>query len=95
MVYELNDILQSGYQNSLFGYDIVGWFMNGVIRLEKKTKFFSQNTRKETIMTVATENISKILTIVGFVKKILILIRIEIIVIRLDYVEDQQMNILT
>ena len=37
---ELEDVLQSGYQKSLLGYDNVDWFVNEVIKLENKMAFY-------------------------------------------------------
>ena len=52
---ELNDILKSGYYESSLGYDNVDWFVNEVIKLEKKMAFYSKNTKKDIIMTEEDE----------------------------------------
>ena len=52
---ELEDVLQSGYHESPLGYDNVDWFVNEVIKLENKTAFYSENTKKDIIMTYEDE----------------------------------------
>ena len=36
IVFELDDVLKSGYYESALGYDNVDWFADEVIRLENK-----------------------------------------------------------
>ena len=47
---ELNDVIQSGYYSSNLEYDIIGWFLDGVLTLENKKAFYFTSTRKDIIM---------------------------------------------
>ena len=51
----MNDILNSGYYKSPFGYDNVDWFRNEVIKLENKKAVYFKNTKKDIIMTKKDE----------------------------------------
>ena len=51
IISELNDVLESGYYESLLGYDSVDWFVKEVITLENKMVFDFKNTKKDIIMT--------------------------------------------
>ena len=51
IVSELEDVLKSEYYKSPLGYDNVDWFVNEVIKLEKKMAFYFENTKKDIIMT--------------------------------------------
>ena len=51
----MDDILQSGYYQSLLGYDNVDWFVNDVITLENKMNFYFKKTKKDIIMTEEEE----------------------------------------
>ena len=46
----MNNVLQSGY-GSCFGENIVEWFVNEVIEVETKMKFYFENTKKNIVMT--------------------------------------------
>ena len=46
MVSEMEDVLQSGYHKSPLGYDNVDWFVNEVIKLEKKWLSVLKTLRK-------------------------------------------------
>ena len=54
IVSELNDVEQSGYR-STFGEDNVEWFVNEVIKIENKMKFYFKNTKKDIVMTQEDE----------------------------------------
>ena len=78
---ESEDVLQSSYCKSPLGYDNVDWFVVEVIKLENKMTFYFKNTKKDIIMTEEDEedfrnNICRFCE-----KKILNLIKLEIIVI--------------
>ena len=47
----MEDVLKSGYHKSLLGYNDVDWFVDEVIKLEKKMAFYFKNTEKDIIMT--------------------------------------------
>ena len=55
IVSELEDVLQSGYYKSPFGYDNVDWFVEGVIYLENKMAFYFKKTKKDIILTEKDE----------------------------------------
>ena len=57
---ELIDILKSGYYKSPLGYNNVDWFVDEVIKLEKKLAFYFKNTKKDFIMTEDEEDYRKI-----------------------------------
>ena len=59
IVSELEDILKSEYYKSPLGYDNVDWFVDEVIKLEKKMAFFFKNTNKDIIMTDYDEEKNK------------------------------------
>ena len=44
---ELKDVLNSGFNESVLGYDHVGLFVDEVTRTEDRMKFFFKNTRKK------------------------------------------------
>ena len=48
---ELNDNLQSGYCESILGYNSVEWFVNDVMILQNKMFFYFKNTKKDINMT--------------------------------------------
>ena len=48
---ELEDVLQNSYYKSPLGYNNVDWFVDEVIKLEKKMAFYFKNTKKDIIMT--------------------------------------------
>ena len=54
---DLIDILQSGYYNSPLDNKNVDWFVNEIIKVEKKVSFYFENTKKNMIMT--EENIKE------------------------------------
>ena len=47
IVSELEDVLKSGYHKSPLGYDNVDWFVDEVIKLEKKMTLYFKNTNKD------------------------------------------------
>ena len=63
IVSELAYVLKSGYYNNPLDYDNVDWFVNEVIKLEKK--IFIKNTKKDIIMTEEDFNIKKICRFCG------------------------------
>ena len=48
---ELEDVLKSEYYKSPLGHNNVDWFVNEVIKLDKKMTFYFKNTNKDIIMT--------------------------------------------
>ena len=78
---ELNDFLKSGYYKSPLGYKNANWFKNEVVKLEKKMAFFFKNTVADINMTKIDEKEYRKTIFVDFVRKILNLIKLEIIVI--------------
>ena len=52
---ESDDVLKSAYYESLVGYNIVDWFVDEIIKLEKKLNFYVKNTEKDIIMTEEDE----------------------------------------
>ena len=65
---ELNDILNSGYYKFPLRYDNVDWFVNEVIKLEKKAFYFKE-TKKDIIMTEENEGNFKNNNICRFCEK--------------------------
>ena len=55
IISELEDVLKSGYYESLLGYDNVDWFVKEVIKLENKMAFYFKNTKNDIIMTKEDE----------------------------------------
>ena len=51
IVSELEDVLKIGYYESPLDYKYVNWFVNEVIKLEKKMVSHFKNTKKDIIMT--------------------------------------------
>ena len=80
LVSELEDVLKSEYYKSLLGYDNVDWFVDEVIKLENKMAFYFENTKKDIIMTEENEEDFRNDNVCRFWKKILNLIKLEIIV---------------
>ena len=77
---ELEDILKSEYHKSLLCYNNVDWFVNEVIKLENKMVFYFKNTHKDIIMIEEDEeDFRNNNFFFDFVKKILILAKLEII----------------
>ena len=79
IIFELEDVLESGYYESLLGYNNVVWFVNEITKLDIKITFAFKNTRKDIVMTKNDEKGYKI-TFVDLVKKIMNLKKLEIIV---------------
>ena len=52
---ELEGISKSGYHKSPLGYNNVDWFVNEVIKLDKKMAFYFKNTKKDIVMTRENE----------------------------------------
>ena len=80
IVSELDDVLQSGYHKSPLAHNNVDWFVDEVIQLENKMAFYFKNTKKDIIMKKKDEEDFRNNNICDFVKKILNLIKLEIIV---------------
>ena len=57
IVSELDIILESGYYESPLGYNIVDWFVEEVIKLEKKIFFYFENTNKNLLMSGEEEEL--------------------------------------
>ena len=51
VVFELNGVLQVRYYESTLGYSSVDWFVDEMIKKEKKMTFFFKITRKDIILT--------------------------------------------
>ena len=51
IISELEDALESGYYESLLGYDNKDWYDNEVKKSENKMFFYFKNTKKDIIMT--------------------------------------------
>ena len=51
VISELEDMLKSGYCESLLGYNNVNWYVNEVIKLENEMVFYFKNTKKDIVMT--------------------------------------------
>ena len=47
----MEDVLKSRYYKSALGYDIIDWFVDEVIKMENKMAFYSENVKKDIIMT--------------------------------------------
>ena len=52
---ELEGVLKSDYYKSPLGYNNVDWFVNEVVKIEKKMAFYFKNTKKDIIMTKEDE----------------------------------------
>ena len=86
----MEDVLQSGYHKSHLGYNNVDWFVDEVIKLEKKMAFCFKNAQKDIIKKQKDEEEYRINNICRFCEeKILNLIKLEIIVILLVNIEVQ------
>ena len=66
---ELGDVLKNGYYKSPLGFENVDWFVDEVIKLEKKMVFHFKNTKKDINMREEIEEIIQIIIFVDFVKK--------------------------
>ena len=55
----VNDLLKSGYIESPIRYDKVDWYVDEVIKPEKKMKIFFKNTKKDILMTEKDEDFRK------------------------------------
>ena len=77
----MEDVLESGYDESPLGHHNVDWFVGEIIKLENKMAFYFKNTKKDIIMTKKMKKILKITIFVDFVKKKYYLIEFVIIVI--------------
>ena len=86
IVYELEDVLKSGYHKSPLGYDNADWFVDEILKLEKKMALSFKNANEDIVIGEEDEEkISKIKIIADFVNNILDLIKLEIIVIWQDH----------
>ena len=52
---ELDEVLQTGFNESPLGYDNVEWFVDEVLKLEIKMAIYLKNTNKDTIMNEEDE----------------------------------------
>ena len=52
---ELDEVLQTGFNESPLGYDNVEWFVDEVMKLEIKMAIYLKNTNKDTIMNEEDE----------------------------------------
>ena len=71
IVSELDDVLKSDYYKSPLGYDNVDWFVDEVIKLEKKMAFYFRNTKKDIIMTQEDEEDYRKNNVCRFCEKII------------------------
>ena len=55
LVSELIDVLKSGYYEAPFGYNIVDWLLDEVIKLKNRVSFWLNDTKKDIIMTKEDE----------------------------------------
>ena len=55
IIYELDDVLRSGYHKSPLSYTNVNWFVNEVKKLENRRTFYFKNTKRHIIMTEKNE----------------------------------------
>ena len=55
IVYELDNVLKSGYCSSNLDYNNEDWFVNEIVNLENKIVSYFQNTNKDIIMTKENE----------------------------------------
>ena len=78
---ELEGISKSGYHNSLLGYSNVYWFVNEVMKLENKMTFFLKILLKISLRQEKIKKITELIIFVDFVRKTLIVVKLEIIVI--------------
>ena len=74
---------EQGYYESLLKYDYVDWFVEEVIKLEKKGLLFEKREKKILLWLKEMRNTIEKLLFVDFVKKKFFLIKLEIIVILL------------
>ena len=58
-MFELNDVLQSGYYEFPLRFDKENWFANAVIKLEHKNIFFFTNIMKDNKMSQEGEEVFK------------------------------------
>ena len=69
IISELEDVLESGYYESLLGYDNVDWFVKDLKKLENKKVFHFKNNKKDIIMTQEDEEDYKNNNICRFCEK--------------------------
>ena len=55
IISELEDVLESGYYDSLLGYNNVDWFVKEVIKFQNQMAFYFKNTKRDTNMTQEDE----------------------------------------
>ena len=51
IVSKLENLLKSGYNKSLLGYENVNWFVDEITKLENKMAFYFKNTNRDIIKT--------------------------------------------
>ena len=79
-VSKLDVFLQIGYFESPVDYNTVDWFVNEILKLENRMAFCFKNRKKDNIMTEEDDEDSRNNNICDFVRKILKLVKREIIV---------------
>ena len=91
---EINDVLQGGFYDYLLGCDDVEWFVDEFIKLEKKMNFIFKSIRKENNMTQEDEELFRRTYVCFlFVRKFLVLKKLEIVANCLVNVQAQHMKI--
>ena len=73
----MDNVFKNGYCEPLLGFFNVGWFVDGVIKLEKKIAFYLKKTKKDTLMKKMNNIVERII-FVDFVRKIVNLRKVEI-----------------
>ena len=81
LLYEREDVLESGFYKSPLGYENVDWFVEEVKESQNEMKLYFQNTKRISIRLENLKKILKVIICVDFVKNILNLIKLRIIVI--------------
>ena len=81
IISELEDVLQSGYHKSPLGYNNVDWFVDEVTKLENKKLSILKVLIKISLGQRKMKKITEIILFVDFLKKKLIVIKLEIIAI--------------
>ena len=65
----MEDVSESGHYESPLGYDNIDWYVNQVIKLEKKMAFCFKNTKKDIFMTEEDEEDFRNNTVCRFCEK--------------------------
>ena len=69
IIFEIENVLKSGYHESRLGYNNVDWFVDEVIRLENKMAFYFKNTKKDIVMTEEDEEDYRNVNVCRFCEK--------------------------